>query len=102
MDEGALGADCVCESTGIFLTKETAKAIIDGGAKKVVYLAPVKDDSQIVGIVINTDKYDGSKNFVSCASCTTKGLGPMVGHVGKPHRVGLLGLQPQPSFERLN
>ena len=40
------GADYVCESTGIFLTKETAQAIIDGGAKKVVSSAPVKDNSQ--------------------------------------------------------
>ena len=34
--EVGLGADYVCESTGIFLTKETAQAIFDGGAKKVV------------------------------------------------------------------
>ena len=32
---GALGADYVCESTGVFLTKEKAQAILDGGAKKV-------------------------------------------------------------------
>ena len=35
----------VCKSTGIFLTKETAQAIIDGSAKKVVSSAPAKDDS---------------------------------------------------------
>ena len=33
---GALRADYVCKSTGIFLTKETAEAIINIGAKKVV------------------------------------------------------------------
>ena len=42
---GALGADYVCESTGVFLTKEKAQSIIDGGAKKVIYSAPAKDDS---------------------------------------------------------
>jgi len=33
---GAPRADYVCESTGIFLTKETAQAIFVSGAKKVV------------------------------------------------------------------
>jgi glyceraldehyde 3-phosphate dehydrogenase len=75
---GALGADYVCESTGIFLTKETAQAILDGGAKKVVYSAPAKDDSQVIVMGVNTEEYDGSENFVSCASCTTNGLAPMV------------------------
>ena len=27
---------------------------------------------------VDADKFDGSKNFVSCASCTTNGLAPMV------------------------
>jgi len=75
---GALGADYVCESTGVFLTKETAQAIIDGGAKKVIYSAPAKDDSQTIVMGVNEGEYDGSEDFVSCASCTTNGLAPMV------------------------
>jgi len=75
---GALGADYVCESTGIFLTKETAQAILDGGAKKVIYSAPAKDDSQTIVMGVNQEEYDGSENFISCASCTTNGLAPMV------------------------
>jgi len=75
---GALGADYVCESTGIFLTKEKAQAIIDGGAKKVIYSAPGKDDTQTIVMGVNQNEYDGSENFVSCASCTTNGLAPMV------------------------
>jgi glyceraldehyde 3-phosphate dehydrogenase len=75
---GALGADYVCESTGIFLTKETAQSIIDGGAKKVIYSAPAKDDSQTIVMGVNQEEYDGSENFISCASCTTNGLAPMV------------------------
>jgi glyceraldehyde 3-phosphate dehydrogenase len=75
---GALGADYVCESTGIFLTKEKAQAILDGGAKKVIYSAPAKDDSLTVVMGVNQDEYDGSENFISCASCTTNGLAPMV------------------------
>jgi len=75
---GALGADYVCESTGVFLTKESAQSIIDGGAKKVIYSAPAKDDSQTIVMGVNADEYDGSENFISCASCTTNGLAPMV------------------------
>lgn len=75
---GALGADYVCESTGVFLTKEKAKAIIDGGAKKVIYSAPAKDDSLTVVMGVNPEMYDGSEDYISCASCTTNGLAPMV------------------------
>ena len=75
---GALGADYVCESTGVFLTKEKAQSIIDGGAKKVIYSAPAKDDSLTVVMGVNQEDYDGSEDFISCASCTTNGLAPMV------------------------
>ena len=69
------GADYVCESTGIFLTKETAQAIIHGSAKKVVSSAPAKDDSQVVAMCVNANEYNGSENFISCASYTINGLG---------------------------
>merc|ERR1712193_82355 len=75
---GGLGAEYVCESTGIFLTKEKAQSIIDGGAKKVIYSAPAKDDSQTIVMGVNQNEYDGSENFISCASCTTNGMGPTV------------------------
>merc|ERR1712194_230607 len=78
VDWGGKGADYVCESTGIFLTKEKAQSIIDGGAKKVIYSAPAKDDSQTIVMGVNENEYDGSENFVSCASCTTNGLAPTV------------------------
>lgn len=75
---GALGADYVCESSGVFLTKEKAQAILDGGAKKVIFSAPAKDDSQTIVMGVNENDYDGSENFISCASCTTNGLAPLV------------------------
>jgi len=75
---GKLGAEYVCESTGVFLTKEKAQPIIDGGAKKVIYSAPAKDDSQTIVMGVNEGEYDGSENFISCASCTTNGLAPTV------------------------
>merc|ERR1712228_768361 len=52
--------------------------ILDGGAKKVIYSAPAKDDSQTIVVGVNEGDYDGSEDFVSCASCTTNGLAPLV------------------------
>lgn len=42
---GSLDADFVCESTGVFLTKEGAQSHIISGAKKVILSAPAKDDT---------------------------------------------------------
>ena len=44
---GEVGAEVVVESTGIFLTKETAQKHIDAGAKKVIMSAPSKDNRLI-------------------------------------------------------
>ena len=72
-----VGAEYVVESTGIFLTKETAKAHIDAGAKKVVMSAPSKDDTPMFVMGVNNDKYTNDMDFVSNASCTTNCLAPI-------------------------
>ncbi len=74
---GKLGATYLCESTGAFLTKDTCQVHIDGGAKKVVMSAPAKDDSQVIVMGVNEPDYVGA-NILSCASCTTNGLAPIV------------------------
>jgi len=67
----------LCESTGAFLTKESCQPHLDGGVKKIVMSAPAKDDTETFVMGVNEDKYAGEK-VMSCASCTTNGLGPMV------------------------
>ena len=73
---GDVGADVVVESTGIFLTSESAQGHIDAGAKKVVMSAPSKDDTRMFVMGVNDDSYDGEV-FVSNASCTTNCLAPI-------------------------
>merc|ERR1719206_482665 len=75
---GANGAEYVCESTGVFLTTEKVQPHLKAGAKKVVFSAPAKDDSHTIVMGVNQDTYKTDMNCVSCASCTTNGLAPMV------------------------
>ncbi len=72
----AIGADYVVESTGLFLTDETARKHIAAGAKKVVLSAPSKDDTPMFVMGVNHDSYAG-QDIVSNASCTTNCLAPL-------------------------
>jgi glyceraldehyde 3-phosphate dehydrogenase len=72
------GVQYLCESTGVFLTEEKAKAHVDAGVKKVIFSAPAKDDSLTVVMGVNAEMYTGQTDYVSCASCTTNGLAPLV------------------------
>ena len=72
-----VGADYVVESTGLFLTKDTAEKHIAAGAKKVVMSAPAKDDTPTFVMGVNQDKYTTDMNIVSNASCTTNCLAPI-------------------------
>ena len=71
-----VNAEYVVESTGLFLTKETAEAHIKAGAKRVVMSAPSKDDTPMFVCGVNTDTYKGEA-IVSNASCTTNCLAPI-------------------------
>jgi glyceraldehyde 3-phosphate dehydrogenase len=72
----AIGADVVVESTGLFLTDETARKHIEAGAKKVVLSAPSKDATPMFVMGVNHNEYAG-QDLVSNASCTTNCLAPL-------------------------
>ena len=72
-----VGAEVVIESTGLFLTQETAQKHIDAGAKKVVMSAPAKDDTPTFVMGVNHKALKADQNIVSNASCTTNCLAPI-------------------------
>jgi len=71
-----VGAEYVVESTGLFLSKDSAQGHIDAGAKYVVMSAPSKDDTPMFVCGVNENTYAGQQ-FVSNASCTTNCLAPI-------------------------
>lgn len=72
-----VGAEIIIESTGLFLTQETAQKHIDAGAKKVVMSAPAKDDTPTFVMGVNNKKLTAAHTIVSNASCTTNCLAPI-------------------------
>jgi len=73
---GDVGAEYVLESTGFFLTEDSAQAHINAGARRVVMSAPSKDATPIFVMGVNHTSYAGQP-IVSNASCTTNCLAPM-------------------------
>ena len=69
-------ADVVVESTGFFLTDETARKHIQAGAKKVIMSAPSKDSTPMFVYGVNHKTYAG-QDIISNASCTTNCLAPL-------------------------
>jgi glyceraldehyde 3-phosphate dehydrogenase len=71
-----IGADVVIESTGLFLSADTAQKHLDAGAKKVLLSAPSKDATPMFVYGVNHQKYAG-ETIISNASCTTNCLAPV-------------------------
>ena len=72
-----LGVDIVIESTGFFTKAPDAGKHISAGAKKVIISAPATGEDLTVVVGVNDDKYDGTQNILSNASCTTNCVAPM-------------------------
>jgi len=72
-----IGAEYVVESTGLFLTLDTADKHIAAGAKRVVLSAPAKDDTPTFVMGVNNTSYTKDMTIVSNASCTTNCLAPV-------------------------
>jgi glyceraldehyde 3-phosphate dehydrogenase len=72
-----MNVDIALECTGIFVTKEKAKAHLDAGAKRVLVSAPCDNADLTVVFGVNHDKLTKDHLVVSNASCTTNCLSPV-------------------------
>src|ERR671913_582354 len=72
-----LGVDIAMECTGIFTSKEKAKAHLDAGAKRVIVSAPADGADLTVVYGVNHDKLTPDHLVISNASCTTNCLAPV-------------------------
>jgi len=73
----AMGVDVALECTGIFTSKDKAKAHLDAGAKRVLVSAPADNADLTVVYGVNHDKLTKDHLVVSNASCTTNCLAPV-------------------------
>jgi glyceraldehyde 3-phosphate dehydrogenase len=73
----AMGVDIALECTGLFTTKEKAKAHLEAGAKRVLISAPADGVDLTVVYGVNHEKLAPDHQVVSNASCTTNCLAPV-------------------------
>jgi glyceraldehyde 3-phosphate dehydrogenase len=83
----AMAVDVVLECTGIFTRREDMEKHLQAGAKYVILSAPAKsDDLPTVVHGVNEVDYSSVK-LISCASCTTNCITPLVEVMGR--RIGI-------------
>jgi len=72
-----LGVDIAFECTGLFTSKDKAKAHLDAGAKRVLVSAPCTDADKTIVYGVNHETLTAADLVVSNASCTTNCLAPI-------------------------
>jgi glyceraldehyde 3-phosphate dehydrogenase len=72
-----LGVEVVFECTGVFNRREDLARHVQAGARYVILSAPAASDD-VPTIVHGVNRTDGSATIVSCASCTTNCITPVV------------------------
>ena len=75
------------ECTGVFTKRDGLEKHLQAGAKRVILSAPAKSDN-IDMVVHGVNQPESSDPIVSCASCTTNCISPVVEIIGR--RVGIL------------
>jgi len=78
--------DIVFECTGLFTNKEGMEKHLQAGAKHVILSAPAKGDD-VPTVVYGVNEVGGELKMLSCASCTTNCITPVVEIIGR--RIGI-------------
>ncbi|MGA9533427.1 MAG: type I glyceraldehyde-3-phosphate dehydrogenase [Anaerolineales bacterium] len=81
-----LEVDLVIESTGVFTNHPALEKHLEAGAKYVILSAPAKDETLTVVHGVS-DLGDEVPQIISCASCTTNCITPVVEVMGR--RIGV-------------
>jgi glyceraldehyde 3-phosphate dehydrogenase len=74
--------DIVLESTGFFTDKDGAGKHVEAGAKFVIISAPTKSED-VPTVVHGVSDEDAGAQIISCASCTTNSITPVVEVIGR-------------------
>ena len=80
-----LGVEVVFECTGALVGRDDLEKHVRAGARLVLLSAPSKDE-QVATVVHGTNVPGAASNIISCASCTTNCITPIVEVIGR--RIG--------------
>jgi glyceraldehyde 3-phosphate dehydrogenase len=72
-----LGIDIALECTGLFTSKEKAKAHLEAGARRVLVSAPCEGADKTIVFGVNHQSLTADDKVVSNGSCTTNCLAPV-------------------------
>jgi glyceraldehyde 3-phosphate dehydrogenase len=81
-----LNIDLVFECTGKFTSKDGFSKHVQAGAKNVILSAPSKGED-VPTIIYGVNEVPAGTTMVSCASCTTNSIAPVIEIIGR--RVGI-------------
>ena len=85
---GDLGVDIVFECTGVLTRKVDLEKHLQAGAKRIILSAPIKGEDDIPMVVCCVNAPGASCELVSCASCTTNCIAPVMEVMGR--RIGVI------------
>jgi glyceraldehyde 3-phosphate dehydrogenase len=73
-----LGCDIVFECTGVFTKEEGLRKHLQAGARLVILSAPIKGEGDVATVVYGVNQGEVGSEMISCASCTTNCITPVV------------------------